>query len=157
MNEEQFLQLKPSDKNRVIGELISGTVLYNYFLQAGDAFLWSIFQPDDVAAFERNIKRMQASNADWAAWKKDNFRLDDSMRGKITLGKSGYHIRYSETPGGGWMVVEFLRAAGYKIQITTPSENKWAVHCQKAMHDRLVSRESDTMEMAACLLALQVL
>lgn len=66
-----------------------------------------------------------------------------------------WHIRYSDTPGGGWIVVEAMHAAGFAVVVQT-TKSGWKVTCDDGNPNHGRSSEvAATMAEAACKLALR--
>lgn len=66
-----------------------------------------------------------------------------------------WHIRYSDTPGGGWNVIEAMKSAGFSMVISSVKDG-WRVTCDDGNpHHGNSSEIAPTMAEAACKLALR--
>lgn len=154
MNTDEFNLLAPYDKGQAVGDLIGGELFFNYFLEADGLYLWAICQPEDEQCLQKDLDGLQSSDKQWALWKVKEPRLDDTWRRKITLSKKGHHIRYFDTPGGGWRVIEVLVERGFTIQLQSLAHG-WKIAA--ALEGETQSTSAPTMQEAACLMAVKLL
>jgi len=74
---------------------------------------------------------------------------------QVKIVEQVWHIRYSDTPGGGWIVVEAMIKAGFLINIEGDHAG-WKITCDDGdPHHGRSSEIADTMAEAACKLALR--
>lgn len=147
-------------RNTLIGERLGAQPLRNIWLQ------WTIKGADGSVIGRRNLGQLgsmsMADAEQWLAdakkskaeWTRRGVQLDWLLRDEITLFEQRWHLRYSDTPGGGWRVVEAIHKAGYSVQIAT-CRGGWRVSV--IVGPDPVSMVAETMAEAACQVGLLVL
>jgi hypothetical protein len=151
-----WADLTTAQRNNLIGNLIGADPIRRPYMARDGKYLWYCpITAEEADERSKWLAEQQATEESWKQFRKDfDDRITAEDRGKITIEIEEHHIRYSDTPGGGWMVIEAVRKAGYAVQIASTGKG-W-----KAMtivgHDALCVR-SESMEDAACQLALTIL
>lgn len=151
-----WADLSVSQRNNIVGNLIGGDVIKRPYMARDGKYLWYC-QITAEEAQERGkwLTEQQATEQAWARFRKDfDNRITADDRGKITIEIEEHHLRYSDTPGGGWMVIEAMRKAGYAIQVSHDASS-WIVGTGR--HNEPIGMSAPTMEEAACKLALLIL
>lgn len=149
--------LTPRQKNNRIGELIGAEPMGTVFLARNGERLWETrYTLAELDEMQAGIAKWQSTAAEWRKFLKAAPTLDPSWRGEISLVVWKCHIRYAETPGGGWAVVEALRKRGFLITATT-SLAGWHIAARRNGDVFGHSAEAGEMHEAACLLALKAL
>jgi hypothetical protein len=111
--------LSVSERNALIGKLIGGETIRRPYMARDGRYLWPCMITAAEAG-ERNkwLLEQQATEQSWARFRRDfDERITADDRGKITIEIEEHHLRYSDTPGGGWMVIEALQKLGCGIEI----------------------------------------
>ncbi len=156
--ETDWAEMSANQRNTLIGELISGEALRTPYLAKSGGYLWDL-RITDVEAYAKFLAEFQSTAAKWRRFLKNlnDERITEEDRGLLTVEIYSYHIRYSDTPGGGWMVVEAMRRAGIHIVIEATTAG-WRVTADDLNpHHGRRSVESATMQDAVCQVALLVM
>lgn len=155
-----WADLGAAERDNLIGEMLGAEPHRNIWL------VWTIKKADGEIIGKRHIGQlgnMSMEDAEaWlvsakkskAEWVRRGIDLDWLLRAEITLFEQVWHLRYTETPGGGWKAIEALRAAGYAVQIAS-CRGGWRVTV--VVGPDPVSMVAETMQEAACQVALLVL
>jgi hypothetical protein len=143
------------ERNAVIGKLIGGEVIRRPYIAREGKYLWPCMITAAEAA-ERNkwLLEQQSTPESWARFRSDfDERITAEDRGKITIEIEEHYLRYSDTPAGGWMVIEALQKLGCSFEIKT-LRSEWQVVAIDSEGD-IYPAICETMEEAACKAALR--
>jgi hypothetical protein len=155
-----WADLEPAERDNLIGELLGAEHHRNVWL------VWTIKKADGSVIGKRHIGQLGSMSMEdaeaWLAsakkskaeWTRRGVDLDWLLRDEITLFEQRWHLRYSETPGGGWCVIEAMIKAGFAVQISG-NDARWKVTVMKGAE--AICMRAPTMEDAACQVALLVL
>ena len=139
--------LTATERNHLVGETLGMEPLTQCWLGVDGKMLlrtaWDEKQKGEAAAMARMINTYDQLWSDSLA---DYPSLKPEMRGKLAVIVDRWHLRYSDTPGGGWEVVEWLRKRG-PVNVASVAPD-WRV----AFGDAAAT--APTMAEAACLMAL---
>ena len=151
--------LTDEQKNTLIGELIGAKPMRNIWLQ------WMPKNKDGSLLCKKNLGQLgdmsmedaeewlKSSKKSKAEWVRRNINLDWMLREEVNLTEQLWHINYSNTPGGGWIVVEALRKS-FDVLIRSIGE-EWRIDC--GLGNDSFAVKSQTMADAACQMALLLL
>jgi hypothetical protein len=110
--------MNAAQRNHFVGELIGAKPLSQCYLAAGGVrVLVSPYTEEQRGKLDAMIVALKASDDVWAEMRKANSHITDEMRDGLEVDVERWHIRYSDTPGGAWEVVEWLRGQGYVVQL----------------------------------------
>lgn len=155
---EAWLALPEGSRDEQIAHLIGGQLIHNYHLALDGEILWRILTPADIEAERKAIASWQRNDREWKSWRKITPSIDDDWRGRLTIIDVPYALRYSGTPGGGWVVVDHLARQGFAVSVTNVADGvSWLVLVTQKDGLRTVSHQSPTMAVAACLVAIDAL
>jgi hypothetical protein len=146
--------MKPRQRNWFIGELIKAEVLSQCFLAVGGKqVLMTPYTEKDRGKVDAIVVALRASDDLWAELKTNNPQVRDKCRTQLEVKVERWHLNYSNTPGGGWAVVEWLVAQGYGVMLEADAEAVH-VHAAEAGAMEQTHAHSKTMAEAACRLLL---
>ena len=155
-----WADLSTVDRNTLIGNLIGLDAIRHTYLARDGAYLWACQIPVEEAA-ERNqwLAGQQKTETLWKRFRRNyDKRITAEDRGKITIEIEVYHLRYSDTPGGGWKVIEAIRPHVENIFVMSCDDGQWEVMAiPLGGGDDDVTCKAPTMQEAACELALLIL
>lgn len=141
--------LAATERNHLVGETLQMKPLTQCWIgHAGRQLLQTAWDESKKGEAEAMCRMMQDHDRLWENSLADYPRLTDEMRGKLTVIVDRWHLRYSDTPGGGWVIVEWLRARG-PVNVASVGDY-WRV----AFGDE--AETAPTMQEAACRMALRV-
>jgi hypothetical protein len=155
-----WASLGVSDRNKLIGNLIGGRVIRRPYMARDGQYLWACpIHADEVPERSAWLAEQQATEASWKRFRKDfDARITAEDRGKITIEIEEDHLRYSDTPAGGWMVIEAMRPRVQQIFVLSCDDGEWevmAIPLDERPED--ITCKAKTMQEAACELALLIL
>lgn len=137
--------LPANHRNNIIGMLIGSLPLTQYWLCVGGAR----FSPTPYTAADKEKALGMAKFARGNGWEefaaRNNFPTE--WRDTVQLELEAWHLRYSDTPGGGWNVIEAIRNEGFSVTVQSCADG-WRVTADE------VEAKATTMAEAACLAAL---
>lgn len=158
--------LTEEQRNNRIGELIGAEPMRQSWI------VWE-YKFHNLEGIERTIKKTLGSltlslaeSEAWLAHAKQSERIwkqkfDEKTcptfkeRDQVKIVEQVWHIRYSDTPGGGWLVVEAMIKAGFLINIEGDHAG-WKITCDDwNPHHGRSTEKAATMAEAACKLALR--
>jgi hypothetical protein len=152
-----WIDLTPAQRNNRIGELIQAKPLAQLYLAVdGKFFSWHHLEVDRIEELRTWVTEWQSTEREFKKWIKSAPSIREEWRGKITVEVDHWHIRYSETAGGGWDVILALRAKGVGIQVSS-SGDQWMLVGLAAQGSATHVVKAATMQEAACLLATEML
>jgi hypothetical protein len=158
--EKPWEEMTPCERNTHIGELIGAKPMSQLYLALDGKQLWMLPKgEDDLAQMRQLVTQWQEVTTDWKRWMKNIAEIQDEWRGRITVEVANWHIRYSETPGGGWTVIEHLREKGFPVTIYSEPANNWRILVKERAGDRApgVNAVSPDIHVAACEVARRIL
>jgi hypothetical protein len=157
-----WADLSTAKRNNLIGKLINGNVILRPYMARDGKYLWYCpITADEAVERGKWLAEQQATEKSWDRFLEDfDKRIMPEDRGKITIQIEEQHLRYSDTPGGGWMVIEWLRGQGWEhaASVSVASvKDGWQVTFDDGNphHGRRIVI-SETMEDAACQVALLI-
>ena len=119
-------ELSPEQKNNLVGETLRMKPLTQcWFGYEGKKLLRTPWTEEQRKEPEALARMSQTDDELWASWLVAQPSLQPEMRGKVTVEIDRWHLRYSDTPGGGWMVIEWLHGKG-TVRIETVAD-QWRV------------------------------
>lgn len=149
-------EMTAPERNNYIGDLIKAPPLTQLYLALDGKMLWlTPKQEKDLVEFSGWVADWQRTKKAWKQWQKTSGELLDDWRGRITVQVQRWHIRYSDTPGGGWDVVEAIGKLGWQVKLEAVWPN-WRITCDDlSPHHGRVIETAPTMQEAACLAAMR--
>lgn len=160
--------MTPGERNWTIGELLGASPMRQFWL------MWNwTFQKTDGGTLtgRKNLGGLACDSLteaeDWleeakntkTAWKRKFPEKTSPIfdeREQVEIHEQVWHIRYSETPGGGWDVIEFLKPKTDHIMISTMSDGWWQIVAVPTGGEDITT-EAATMAEAACAMAFEIL
>lgn len=141
--------MPPADVNFAIGNLIGAEPMRRPYIARKGEFLWYCgIAEREIEAKQAWIAEVQDTVDAWERFLVDfDKRITRADRGKISIEVEEHHIRYSDTPGGGWNVIEAIRESGRAVVVSSFKAG-WQVKCTYG--GQPVIGKSDTMAKAAC-------
>lgn len=144
------------ERNQLIGDRLGFEPLTQCWIGCdGRKLLRTRWEEKDKSEAEAMARMIQHHDKLWNDSLVDFPSLMPDMRGKLVVIVEHWHIRYSDTPGGGWCVVEWLRDRGSVNVASLGAEWRVAFDDGHPHHGAVVETAS-TMAEAACLVALRV-
>ena len=143
-----------NERNQFIGDLIGAEPLSQYYITYKGKHMAPM--PYSGADKEKAEELFAFCTGEgWNEFCKDRgiLKTDKALVG---LELFRWHMRYSDTPGGGWDVIEAIRKRGFFIQCRSLSGG-WEVSGSPAGTFGKICRVAPTMAEAACLLAIRCL
>ncbi len=138
-------------RNALVGETMKAEPLYAYYVRwIGKNLAQLRVKEESEAQSWLRIAKFSKEN-----WKRLMDEVPWSLREEVSVHVESWHIRYSDTPGGGWIVIEWLRARGL-VCVSSCSDGWHVAFDDRHPHHGLTVEEAPTMAEAACLVALRV-
>ena len=151
---EAWSGLSPEERNERIGDLLEMKPATQCWIGiAGKRFWITPHTEEKRDEAQALIDYFTKSDKNWAFFVKEKKGACDEMRSQLEVIVERWHIRYSDTPGGGWQVVEWLRNHG-TVWVMSRT-NGWGVVFDDGHpnHGR-IDIGSATMADAACQVAI---
>lgn len=102
--------MNAAQRNHWLGELIGATPQSQCFLAVdGKPVLATPYAEKDRMKVDAALAVLKGSDASWAEFRAANTQSEDAWREKLEVHIARWHLRYSDTPGGAWELVEWLR------------------------------------------------
>ena len=143
------------ERNQLIGDTLGLEPLTQCWLGVDGKKLlrtrWDEKQQSEAEAMARMIND---NDTLWNESLADFPSLKPEMRGKLVVIVDRWHIRYSDTPGGGWEVVEWLARHGH-VRVESVNGQWRVIFDDGHPHHGRCSEHAETMAEAACLVALR--
>lgn len=137
------------ERNQLVGDTLGLEPLTQCWIGCdGRKLLRTRWDESQKAEAEAMARMINTYDKLWNDSLADYPSLKPEMRGKLVVIVDRWHIRYSDTPGGGWDVVEWMRKRG-PVNVASVGD-QWRV----AFGDD--AETAPTMAEAACLIALRV-
>lgn len=152
-----WTELTPTERNDLIGDSLGFTPTTQCFIgYCGEKLCSTIYTEKQLAEANEQLRKMQTAEL-WPIFKKKFTCFSPEMRGHLEIIVDRWHIRYSDTPGGGWCVVEWLNAKG-DVDVLSEGKGQWrVVFDDRNPHHGKISIQAPTMAEAACLVSLEFL
>lgn len=150
---EAWPDMEPFDRNWLIGGLLGAEPMVQFYVKVNGAVV-SQLTPRSLDECEAVMANLRGKH--WSRFAKD-YGLSADCRQKLELHKEEWHIRYCNTSGGGWVVIEYLRKLGCAVAIESADKAGWKVVAITRPDHRNITATCETMEEAACLALLRVL
>lgn len=136
-------------RNQLVGEALGMRPVTQCWIGIGEKKFWiTPHTEEERDKAQALIDYFTKNDENWAHFVREKKGAIDEMRDKLAVVVERWHIRYSDTPGGGWKVVEWLHKLG-PVNVASVGA-QWRVafgeHAETA----------PTMAEAACLIALRV-
>jgi hypothetical protein len=110
-------ELSPQERNALVGDTLGfKPVTQCWFGCDGQNLIRTAWSEEQRGAAESLCRMVQLHDKLWTESLADWPSIKPEMRGRLEVIVERWHIRYSDTPGGGWTVIEWLRARG-QVQI----------------------------------------
>ena len=152
-----WTKLTTTERNDLIGESLGFKPATQCWISyQGKGVLITASTEETRAKAEELLQYMQRpENQAFCLAKYPSLRPE--MFGKMEVTVERWHIRYCDTPGGGWCVIEWLNAKG-NVDVLSEGKGEWRV-CfdDRHPHHPKISIQAPTMAEAACLVALTYL
>lgn len=146
-------ELTATERNDLIGFSIGfKPATQCWFGCGGKKLIRTAWSEEQKSAAEALCRMVQQHDQIWTESLADWPSVKPEMRGRLEVIVERWHIRYSDTPGGGWEVVEWLRTRGAVVVASAGSA--WRVSFDYHEDRDTIIIEKPTMAEAACLVAL---
>lgn len=111
-------------RNHLIGELIGAKQASQCYLAVdGQRVLVTPYAEAEIGKVDALLVALRASDDMWENFLRANSHAAPDWREKLTVDVERWHIAYSNTPGGAWFVVEWLREQGFEVTIDVFGKN----------------------------------
>ena len=98
-------------RNHLVGSLIGAKMFSQCYLAVdGKRVKVTPYTEDQRGQVDILLNVLRSSDETWAEFKASDSAATDEWRAKLEIDVERWHARYSDTPGGAWMVVEWLHA-----------------------------------------------
>ena len=137
-------------RNLMIAQLIGEPLLNQCYISfQGKKVLLTPCTEEQKEGLQEALDWYQSSAKNWREFiKSKGPEITPEMRGKMYVEVVRWAMRHSDTPGGGWVVIEAL-AKRFPVSVSKVV-NGWRVACGNIAFD------AETMAVAACLVAIEV-
>lgn len=145
--------LPATQRNLIIAKLIGAKLLSQFYLYIDG----KEYSPLPHQAHEREQAEGLAAYARGEGWAEFSARhgLRDEYRESVEARLIEWPLRYSDTPGGGWDVVEAMRAQGWHIEVASTGDGWMITIDDNNPHHGRIIEHGPNMQIAACLAALR--
>lgn len=108
--------------------------------------------------WQRLAVKNLAEAKQWLAFAKGNFtRWEKIMpemtwtdRNLVDVAEDTHHVRYSDTPGGAWMLIEELASKGWTVSVVTTGHSSGVSAILKSAHHHVIGKMEEAV--AECFL-----
>lgn len=148
----EWADMTAFQRNWLIGEMMKAEPLRAYYLRRDGRNIGQLEVKDEGEAKSwLNIANMSLTN-----WVKLMPEVPYECRAEVAIHVETWHMRYSDTPGGGWEVVEWLRKRG-QLEVMSCALGGWTVrlHVPSEYHGD-PAETAPTVAEAACRVAMRV-
>lgn len=106
----KWSDMNEAQRNHLVGSLMEAKMLSQCYLTVdGKRVLITPYSEDERNKVEMTLNVLRASDEMWAQFKASNSEATDDWRAKLEIDVERCHLNYAGTPGGAWMVVEWLQ------------------------------------------------
>lgn len=143
------------ERNQLVGETLKLEPITQCWIGCdGRKLLRTCWDEHQQAQAEAMARMINTYDKIWEDTLADCPSIKPEMRGKLVVIVDRWHLRYSDTPGGGWEVCEWLRRFGH-VRVESVHD-QWQVSFDDGHpHHGRCSEYAPTMAEAACLVALR--
>lgn len=125
----QWEEMNAEQRNNLVGKLIEAKPLSQ--LWVGWRGIQKLQLPatnDEIQKYRDALEELQKIDIKWNPFiAKHHPTIMHFMRGQLEIIDEQWYMRYSDTPGGGWAVIEALRAKGARIVIESEINGTWSM------------------------------
>lgn len=145
--------LPATERNLTIAKLIGAKLLSQFYLYIDG----KEYSPMPHQAHEREKAEGLAAYAKGEGWAEFSAQrgLKDEWRESVEARLIEWPLRYSDTPGGGWDVIEAMRAQGWDIEVASTGDGWMVTIDDNNPHHGRIIEHGPNMQTAACLAALR--
>jgi hypothetical protein len=147
----EWADMNAFQRNWLIGEMMKAEPLRDYCLRRDGKTIGRLA----VKSAEEAESWLRIANMSLTNWVKLMPEVPYECRAEVTIHVDSWHIRYSDTPGGGWEVIEWLRKRG-TVWLESMGLDGWLVRHEEPDRETYVQESARTMAEAACKVALRV-
>lgn len=124
----QWDEMDAEQRNNLVGKLIDAKPLSQLWIGwSGIKKLQLPATNNEIQKYREALKEIQKIDIKWNPFiAKHHPTIMHFMRGQLEIIDDQWYMRYSDTPGGGWEVIEALRAKGARIVIESEL-NGWSM------------------------------
>lgn len=142
--------IPPQTRDDVIGHLIEARPSTQCMVYFGTAkVLVTSYTESTRAEAEKLVQDFRTDDKLWSHIKAKHPHLSNVMRPELKVVVERWHMRYSDTPGGGWEVVEWIRREVGSVEVCSSAKG-WKVSAID------YAGSAPTMAEAACICALSI-
>lgn len=159
---EQWDVMAPGVRNRVIASILGLELLGQWYIHCdGKPWLATPYSREQKKEAEKLFKRAGTKRG-WKVFTQAHGLPETSKfeDWKLTLELVEWPLRYSDTPGGGWEVIETLRKKGFEINIRTVHNflqfRGWKITVSEIDGAIVAALDAETIQEVACLAALKI-
>lgn len=144
--------LSVRERDDIIGNLIKAEPIKSYNLYVGGKYFSGLM----VRSHEEAEKLAEAGRL--RHWKElaKKHGWPDEWRSTLEARTHTNHLRYNETPGGAWFVIEAMREQGWDIEIASTGDGWMITVDDNNPHHGRIIEHGPTMQAAACQAALRL-
>ena len=147
-----WAEMTPAQRNDRVGKLIGAEPLGQYYLYLdGRESCGLPCTRDEKEKAEGLVAYIRGKG--WTKFASEH-GFPDAWRKSAEARLVEWHIRHSDTPGGGWEVVQAIRTAGYAVSVESMADGDWFIQARQS--PRVFQAAAPTMAEAACLIALKM-
>jgi len=145
--------LPTTERNSLIAKLIGAKLLSQFYLYIDG----KEYSPMPHQSHDREKAEGLAAYVKGECWAEFAAErgLKDEWRESVEAKLIEWPLRYSDTPGGGWVVVEAMRDQGWDIKIESTGDGWMITVDENNPHHGRVIEHGPTMQAAACQAALR--
>ena len=126
-------EMNAAQRNHLVGSLIGAKMFSQCYLAVdGKRVKVTPYTEDQRGQVDILLNVLRSSDETWAEFKASDSAATDEWRAKLEIDVERWHARYSDTPAGAWMVVEWLRTQEGAVEIDVgkrSGESPYSVWC----------------------------
>ena len=152
----QWDEMDAEQRNNLVGKLISAKPLSQLWIGwRGIKKLQLPATNDETQKYKDQLAELQKIDIEWNPFiAKHHPTIMNCMRGQLEIIDEQWHMRYSDTHGGGWEVLEALKRMGYFVRVETERIG-WSVRVSEEADS--ICYAASSMAEAACRVAIKLL
>lgn len=144
------------ERNQLVGNTLGMEPLTQCWIGCdGKKLVWTRWEEKQKSEAEAMARMIDDNDTLWAESLAEFPSLKPEMRGKLVVIVERWHMRYSDTPAGGWEVIEWLRGRG-EVTVQSVADQWRVIFDDGHPHHGRLSLAAPTMAEAACLIALRL-
>lgn len=152
----QWEEMNAEQRNNLVGKLIEAKPLSQLWIGwRGIQKLQLPATNTEIQKYRDALEEIQNIDIKWNPFiAKHHPTIMHFMRGQLEIIDEQWHMRYSDTEGGGWAVLAALKEKGFWVRVETEHIG-WSVRVSE--EDNSICYAAQTMAEAACKVAIKLL